>query len=85
MYMSEGTPHKKRRTEMDDFMKEMRLHTLRGDLQQMGMEGFGKAAMRRRLKSRYVTEDSGIGGEEFEAVLAEEHAKVRAWHIAKMD
>jgi hypothetical protein len=69
---------------MDDFTKELRLHTLRGDLQQMGMEGFGKAAMRRQLKGHYVTEDSGIGGEEFEAVLADEYAKVKAWRIARM-
>jgi hypothetical protein len=69
---------------MDELVKEMRLHTLRGDLQQMGMEGFGKAAMRRQLKGRYVTEGSGIGDEEFEAVLTEEYAKVKAWRIAKM-
>jgi hypothetical protein len=70
---------------MDDFTKEMRIHTLRGDLQEFGMARFGKAAMRRQLKGRYVTEGSGITDEEFEAVLAEEYAKVQAWHIARMD
>jgi hypothetical protein len=70
---------------MDDFTKELRIHTLRGDLQQMGMERFGKAAMRRHLKDSYVTDGSGITDEEFEAVLAGEFAKVKAWHIARMD
>jgi hypothetical protein len=69
---------------MNDLNKELRMHTLRGDLQSMGMAGLGKAAMRRQLRHRYVTPESDISEAEFEATLAEEYAKVAAWRAERI-
>jgi hypothetical protein len=85
MYMTKSTAHGNGGSGMNGLNKEMRMHTLRGDLQEMGMAQFSKAAMRRQLKHRYVTEDGGITDAEFEAILSEEHAKARAWHIERLN
>jgi hypothetical protein len=79
-----STKHTETEDTMEDLMKEMRIHTLRGDLQSMGMASHRKAAMRRQLKSRYVAPEGGITEAEFEAALAEEYAKVAAWRAGRM-
>ena len=56
-----------------DFMKELRLHTLIGDIQSCGMDGMNKHGIRRLLQDRY----SDLP--EFEEVLAREYAKVETW------
>jgi hypothetical protein len=58
---------------MDLTMKELRLHTLRGDIQQCGMDGMNEQGIRRLLKARYADLP------EFEETLAREYAKVEAW------
>lgn len=61
-------------------MKELRLHTLRGDIQSCGMDGLSKKGIRQLLFSRYVHgTEIPITGDEFNNVLAEEYQKVEAW------
>jgi len=56
-----------------DFLRELQLHTLIGDIQQSGMDGMSKHGIRRLLQDRY----SGLP--EFEEVLTREYKKVEAW------
>jgi len=66
---------------MDLTMKELRLHTLRGDIQQIGMENdFNKRGIREILYQRYVhgTEIPKTKAE-CNSVLDEEYKKVEAW------
>ena len=60
-----------------DFLKELRLHTLVGDIQQCGMDGMNKHGIRRLLQDRY----SDLP--EFETVLAREYKKVEAWRAGQ--
>jgi len=66
---------------MDLTMKELRLHTLRGDIQQIGMESdFNKRGIREILYQRYVHgTEIPITKAEFDSVLDEEYKKVEAW------
>lgn len=65
---------------MDLTMKELRIHTLRGDIQQIGMESdYNKRGIRSILGKRYVNPDSGITEEEFNLILSEEYKKVETW------
>jgi hypothetical protein len=70
---------------MDDLTKELKLHTLAGDIQSAGMEGRSKAAIARFLKPRYVNPETGISVSEFAAALDEQFAKVTAWRIGNTD
>ena len=62
-------------------MKELRLHTLRGDIQQIGMESnWGKRGIRSILEQRYVHgTEIPVTQAEFDSVLDEEYKKVQAW------
>lgn len=61
-------------------MKELRIHTLRGDIQQIGMESnYNKLGIRSILEKRYVNLDSDITEEEFNQILSEEYKKVETW------
>ncbi len=60
-------------------MKELRLHTLRGDIQSCGMDGLSKLGIRQILQSRYVNLDSDITLDEFNQILNEQYEKVKAW------
>ena len=60
-------------------MKELRLHTLRGDVRTCGMDGMSKKGIRQLLDLRYVNLNSEITQDEFDRVLGEEYAKVEAW------
>jgi len=64
-------------------MKELRLHTLRGDIQQIGMESdWGKRGIRSILEQRYVCgTEIPVTQAEFDSVLNEEYKKVQAWRI----
>lgn len=65
---------------MDLTMKELRIHTLRGDIQQIGMESsYNKRGIRSILEKRYVNLDSDITGDEFNWILSEEYKKVETW------
>ena len=70
-----------RRIGMELTMKELRLHTLRGDIQQIGMESdYNKRGIKEILYQRYVHgTENPITGEEFTSVLEEEYKKVEAW------
>ena len=61
-------------------MKELQLHTLRGDIQSCGMDGLSKKGIRQLLFARYVhTLDTPITKDEFNDVLDEQYTKVEAW------
>ena len=62
-------------------MKELRLHTLRGDIQQIGMEtDYNKRDIRSILERRYVHgAEIPVSQAEFDSVLTEEYKKVAAW------
>ena len=66
---------------MDLNMKELRFHTLRGDIQQIGMESdYNKLGIRKILQARYVHgTETPITQTEFNSVLDEEYEKVEAW------
>ena len=64
-------------------MKELRLHTLRGDIQTCGTDGMNKRGIRGLLQNRYVNLDTDITIDEFNNVLNEEYAKVEAWRERK--
>ncbi|MCL2509178.1 MAG: hypothetical protein FWF05_08390 [Oscillospiraceae bacterium] len=70
---------------MDLIMKALRLHTLRGDIQQLGMEtGYNKRGIRGILFERYVCGmETPITKDEFDSVLTEEYAKVKAWRAKR--
>ena len=60
-----------------DFLRELRLGTLVGDIRQCGMEGMKKHGIRRLLQARY----SDLP--EFEEVLGREYKKVEAWRAGQ--
>ena len=64
-------------------MKELRMHTLRGDIQQIGMEtDYNKRGIRSILETRYVHgREIPVTQEEFDRVLGEEYTKVTAWRL----
>lgn len=65
---------------MDLTMKELRIHTLRGDIQQIGMESsYNKLGIRTILEKRYVNLDSDITEDEFNQILSDEYKKVETW------
>jgi hypothetical protein len=60
-------------------MKELRLHTLRGDILFCGKDGLSKERIRQLLHSQYVNgKECPITEREFSAALDEEYAKVEA-------
>ena len=65
---------------MELTMKELRLHTLRGDIQSCGMSGMNKQGIWRLLFKRYVLgTEIPISREEFINTLDTEYEKVEAW------
>ena len=66
-------------------MKELRLHTLRGDIQQIGMESdYNKRGIRHILERRYVRgAEFPVTQAEFDGVLDEEYKKVEAWRAGR--
>ena len=63
-------------------MKELQLHTLRGDIQSCGKDGLSKEGIRRILYSRYVHgTEIPISRQEFSTILTTEYEKVEAWRI----
>jgi len=64
-------------------MKELRLHTLRGDIQTCGMDGMNERGIRRLLELRYVNLNSDIAIDEFDRILDEEYGKVEAWRVSR--
>lgn len=63
---------------MKPTMKELRIHTLRGDIQVCGEGGLSRNGIWTLLFRIYVRGDNPIPEEEFSAVMAEEYAKVEA-------
>lgn len=58
-------------------MKDLTIHTLRGDIQQIGMEtNYNERGISDILRKRYLNELAPL---EFEDILNEEYAKVEAW------
>ena len=69
---------------MELIMKDLRIHTLRGDIQTCGMDGLSKKGIRELLFSRYVHgSEIPVTENEFTAVLDEEYKKVEAWRKSK--
>ena len=69
---------------MELTMKELRLHTLRGDVQSCGMDGMSKKGIRDLLFARYVRHgENPVTQDEFTDALDEEYAKVEAWRVRK--
>jgi len=65
---------------MDLTMKELKIHTLRGDIQQIGIESdYNENGIRNILEKRYVNTDGNITQEEFSEILTEEYNKVQTW------
>ena len=65
---------------MELTMKELKMHTLRGDIQQIGTKSsYNKRGIRSILEQRYVNADSDITQDEFNRILTEEYKKVEAW------
>ena len=61
-------------------MRELRLHTLRGDIQSCGMDGLSKSGVKQVLFRRYVhSAEIPITSDEFNRVLDTEYEKVQAW------
>lgn len=69
---------------MELMMKELRLHTLRGDIQSCGMDGMSMKGIRELLYGRYTGNgETPVSSEEFDRVLKEEYQKVEAWRIRR--
>ena len=65
---------------MDLNMKELRLHTLKGDIQSCGRDGLSKKGMKEILFQRYVYgTEIPVTAAEFNRILNEEYTKVEAW------
>jgi len=65
-------------------MRDLRLHTLRGDIQSCGMDGMSKRGIRELLFARYVHGiEIPVTKEEFYSILNEEYKKVEAWRASK--
>lgn len=64
-------------------MKELKLHTLTGDIQECGMAGMSKRQIRGMLEPRFVTPESGITAGEFADALEREYAKAMARRASK--
>ena len=80
MYTEGENKTKTEGNEMDLTMKELRLHTLHGDIQSCGMDGLSKKGIRELLYNRYVHgTEIPVTKEEFDSVLNEEYKKVEAW------
>ena len=64
---------------MNMTMKELKIHTLRGDIQQIGRESsYNRNGIRAILARRYVNQEGEITRDEFEQILAEEYSKIVA-------
>ncbi len=67
---------------MDLNMKELRLHTLRGDIQSCGKDGLSKKGIKDVLFQRYVYgTEIPVTAAEFNRILDEEYTKVEAWRM----
>ena len=66
---------------MTELMKDIALHPLRGDIQQIGMEtDYNKLGLRKILERRFVRDTKGsLPQAEFDSVLEEEYKKVTIW------
>jgi len=65
-------------------LKELRLHTLAGDVQTCGMDGLSKKGIRQLLFARYVHgTEIPITKDEFDSALDEQYEKVKAWRKAQ--
>lgn len=64
-------------------IRELRLHSLRGDIQQCGMEGLNKLGLRHLLEPQYVHAGSEINAVEFTQILEEEYPKIMKWRVKK--
>ena len=71
------------RYRMELTMKELRLHTLIGDVQSCGMDGMSKKGIKGLLFARYVRRENPITEDEFIDILDTEYAKVEAWRERK--
>jgi len=60
-------------------LKELQLHTLRGDIQTCGMDGMKKEGIRKFLFERYVNGEIPMTEMEFINTLNEQYAKVEEW------
>ena len=64
----------------DQELKELQIHTLRGDIQQLGMETwFNELGIRNTLFYRYLKPWGYLTRSEFDAILSEEYEKVEDW------
>ena len=65
---------------MNMTMKDLRIHTLRGDIQSCGMSGYNKKGITSILFDRYVNgTEIPITKAEFNSVLNEEYKKIEDW------
>jgi len=64
-------------------MKELKLHTLTGDIQECGMAGMSRRQISRMLGPRYVNPETDITREEFAEILEREYDKVMARRASK--
>jgi len=62
-------------------MKELMLHTLKGDIYTCGKDGMTKIGIKRFLENRYVNIDTDICEAEFNNILDEQYEKVKAWRL----
>jgi hypothetical protein len=75
MYMPKGTPNIKEADKVEITNKELRIHTLRGDVQELMMSGFTKYGTAEYLEKRFVTPGGEITADEFYRILNEEYSK----------
>ena len=68
-----------------EFMKELRMHTLIGDIHSCGMDGLSKKGIRDVLFNRYVNSvETPLTKEEFNSTLDREYKKVEAWRERRL-
>lgn len=60
---------------MEITKKELRIHTLRGDIQELMISGFTKHATAEYLEKRFVTPGGELTADDFYRVLNEEYSK----------
>jgi hypothetical protein len=70
-------------TMTDTTTRDLQLHTLAGDIQSIGMDGYSKRGIRNILINRYVRLDTEISTVDFDEVLDEQYAKVEEWRASQ--
>jgi len=63
---------------MEMTMRDLKLHTLRGDILSCAMDGLNERGIRNLLEERYVNLNTDITIDEFNAILSQEYAKAEA-------